>query len=73
MSIAKKYFEEQLENPEFKKHYSEEKKMLDIEYMFEELKQDIIDQKPTKVLLSEVENLKKVIINIGLVLIIVCC
>ncbi len=63
MTIAEKYFEEQLKNPEFKLHYLNEKEKLDIEYMLEELKQDIIDKKPTNVLISEIENLKKILID----------
>jgi len=44
MTIAEKYFEQQLKNPEFKLHYLNEKEKLDIEYMLEELKQDIIHE-----------------------------
>ncbi len=65
MTIAKKCFERQLNNPEFKIHYLNEKEKLDIEYMLEELKQDIINKKPTNVLISEIENLKKILIKSG--------
>ena len=61
MTIAKNYFEKQLKNQEFRDHYQKEKRALDIEYLLEELRQDIIDQKPISVLLSEVEDLKKMI------------
>jgi len=61
MTIAKSYFEEQLNNQEFRNHYQKEKQALDVEYLLEELKQDIINQKPINILLSEVEELKKMI------------
>jgi polyhydroxyalkanoate synthesis regulator phasin len=63
MTIAKSYFEEQFKNQEFRNHYLKEKQALDIEYLLEEIKQDIIKQKPISVLLSEVEDLKKMITN----------
>ena len=63
MTIAENYFEQQLKNPEFKLNYLTEKEKLDIEYMLEELKQDIINRKPTKVLISEIDNLKKALIE----------
>jgi phage terminase Nu1 subunit (DNA packaging protein) len=65
MTIAKEYFEQQLKNSEFKLHYLNEKEKLDIEYMLEELKKDIINKKPTNVLISEIENLEKILIKSG--------
>ncbi|MFQ5686171.1 MAG: hypothetical protein ACE5GV_05870 [Candidatus Scalindua sp.] len=47
MTIAEEYFEQQLKNPEFRLHYINKKEKLDIEYMLEELKQSIINKKPT--------------------------
>ena len=64
MTIAKNYFEEQFKNKEFRNHYIKEKQVLDIEYLLEELRQDIINQKPKNILLSEVENIKKFLSNI---------
>ena len=64
MTIAKNYFDAQLKNEEFIKHYQKEKQSLDIEYLLEELRQDIINQKPKNILLSEVENIKKFLSNI---------
>lgn len=61
MTIAKNYFEKQLKDQEFRDYYKKEKQALDIEYLLEELKQDIINQKPISVLLSEVEDIKKMI------------
>lgn len=61
MTVAKNYFEKQSKSEEFRSHYQKEKQALDIEYILEELRQDIINQKPISVLLSEVEDLKKMI------------
>ena len=45
MSIAEKYFKEQMKFGEFRRSYLEEKSKLDIEYRLEELKRDIQGRK----------------------------
>jgi hypothetical protein len=45
MSIAEKYFKEQMKSDEFRRSYLEEKTKLDIEYRLEELKRDIQGRK----------------------------
>jgi hypothetical protein len=59
MTTAKKYFNQQLKNPEFRKYYIEEKEKLDMEYSFEKLKNDIIEQKPTKDIISSIDKIKR--------------
>jgi len=41
MSTAKEYLKKQMQNPEFKQSFLNEKARLDIEYQLEELKRDI--------------------------------
>ncbi|MGD0236505.1 MAG: hypothetical protein ABSC55_18445 [Syntrophorhabdales bacterium] len=59
MSIAEKYFKEQMNSDEFKRAYLEEKTRLDIEYRLEELKRDIRTRKSRDELIEKVENLEK--------------
>ena len=46
MNIAREYFKKQWKNESFRHSYLEEKVKLDIEYHLEELKRDILSQKP---------------------------
>jgi hypothetical protein len=53
MSIAEKYFKEQMKSGEFRRAYLEEKPKLDIEYRLEELKRDIQKRKSTDELIGK--------------------
>ncbi|HEC67460.1 MAG TPA: hypothetical protein ENI35_01380 [Candidatus Desulfofervidus auxilii] len=64
MNIAKKYFEEQFTNEDFKKAYLEEKIKLDIEYQLEELKKDILSNKTTQELIKKVDSIKEYLMSI---------
>ncbi|SLM29910.1 hypothetical protein MTBBW1_2020005 [Desulfamplus magnetovallimortis] len=59
MNTAQKYFQQQLNNSEFKHSYLEEKTKLDIEYQLEELKRDIQAVKPVDELIKKIENIEK--------------
>ncbi|MBU1486797.1 DUF4403 family protein [bacterium] len=59
MSIAKKFFQQQLANNEFKYSYLEEKAKLDIEYQLEELKKDIQSRKSTDELIKKVDSIEQ--------------
>jgi hypothetical protein len=61
MTKAKKYLNQQLKNPEFKKSYLREKSKLDIEYGMEKLKKDVIEKKSIKEIVSEIDKIKKII------------
>jgi polyhydroxyalkanoate synthesis regulator phasin len=63
MSIAEKYFKEQMNSDEFKRAYLEEKTRLDIEYRLEELKRDIRTRKSRDELIEKVENLEKFVMG----------
>ena len=63
MSIAEKYFKEQMKSEEFKRAYLEEKTRLDIEYRLEELKRDIRTRKSRDELIEKVENLEKFVMG----------
>jgi hypothetical protein len=65
MDEAKKYFETQLSNPEFRKHFIEEKIRLDIEYELDELEHDIIEDKSPDTLLTKIKHIKK-LLNIAM-------
>jgi hypothetical protein len=65
MDEAKKYFETQLNNPEFRKHFIEEKIRLDIEYELDELEHDIIEDKSPDTLLTKIKHIKK-LLNIAM-------
>ena len=64
MNIAKKYFEEQFTNEDFKRVYLEEKIKLDIEYQLEELKKDILSNKTTQELIKKVDSIKEYLMSI---------
>ena len=64
MNIAKKYFEEQFTNEDFKRVYLEEKIKLDIEYQLEELKKDILSNKTTQELIKKVDSIKEYLLSI---------
>jgi polyhydroxyalkanoate synthesis regulator phasin len=63
MSIAEKYFKEQMNSDEFKRAYLDEKTRLDIEYRLEELKRDIRTRKSRDELIEKVENLEKFVMG----------
>ena len=64
MNIAKKYFEEQFTNEDFKRAYPDEKIKLDIEYQLEELKKDILSNKTTQELIKKVDSIKEYLMSI---------
>jgi hypothetical protein len=64
MSIAEKYFKEQMKSGEFRRAYLEEKTRLDIEYRLEELKRDIQKRKSTDELIEKVEDLEKFVMGV---------
>ena len=64
MNIAKRYFQEQLNNEEFRQSYLEEKTKLDIEYQLEELKQDIKSSKPVNELLKKIDFIEKYVLSL---------
>ena len=64
MTIAEKYFNEQLKSDEFRKAYLEEKTKLDIEYRLEELKKDIKGRKSPDELIEKVEDLEKFVMRV---------
>ena len=64
MSIAEKYFTEQMKSGEFRRSYLEEKTKLDIEYRLEELKRDIKGRKSPAELIEKVEDLEKFVMGV---------
>ena len=64
MSIAEKYFREQLKSDEFRRAYLEEKTRLDIEYRLDELKRDIRGHKSPDELIEKVEDLEKFVMGV---------
>lgn len=64
MSIAKKYFQKQLANEEFRHSYLEEKVKLNIEYQLEELKKDIQTHKPVKELIKKVDSIEQYVMSV---------
>jgi hypothetical protein len=64
MSIAEKYFKEQMKSGEFRQAYLEEKTRLDIEYRLEELKRDIQKRKSTSEVIEKVEDLEKFVMGV---------
>ena len=54
MSIAKEYLKQQMQNPEFKQSFLNEKARLDIEYQLEELKRDVAVCKPVNELIGKI-------------------
>lgn len=59
MSIAKEYLKQQMQNPEFKQSFLNEKARLDIEYQLEELKRDIAVCKPTNELIGKIDEIER--------------
>jgi hypothetical protein len=64
MSIAEKYFKEQMKSDEFRRSYLEEKTKLDIEYRLEELKRDILGRKSPDELIEKVEDIEKFVMGV---------
>ena len=64
MSIAEKYFKEQMKSDEFKRAYLEERTRLDIEYRLEELKRDIKGSKSADELIEKVEDIEKFVMGV---------
>jgi hypothetical protein len=64
MSIAEKYFKEQMKSEEFGRAYLEEKTRLDIEYRLKELKRDIQKRKSPDELIEKVEDLEKFVMGV---------
>ena len=64
MSIAEKYFNEQMKSDEFRRAYLEEKTKLDIEYRLEELKRDIQGRKSPDELIEKVEDIEKFVMGV---------
>lgn len=63
MSIAERYFKEQMKSDEFKRSYLQEKTKLDIEYRLEELKKDIRTRKSPDELIEKVEDLERFVMG----------
>jgi len=61
MSVAKEYLEQQMQNPEFKQSFLNEKARLDIEYKLEELKRDIAVCKPADELIGKIDQIEHII------------
>ena len=59
MSIAKEYLWQQMQNPEFKQSFLNEKARLDIEYHLEELKRDIAVCKPVNELIGKIDQIER--------------
>jgi hypothetical protein len=64
MSIAAKYFKEQMKSEECRRSYLEEKTKLDIEYRLEELRKDIKGRKSPDELIEKVEDLEKFVMRV---------
>ncbi len=64
MSIAEKYFKDQMKSDEFGRAYLEEKTKLDIEYRLEELKRDIQGRKSPDELIEKVEDIEKFVMGV---------
>jgi polyhydroxyalkanoate synthesis regulator phasin len=59
MSSAKEYLKQQMQHPEFKQNFLNEKARLDIEYQLEELKRDIAVCKPVNELIGKIDQLER--------------
>jgi hypothetical protein len=59
MNSAEKYFEEQMQDTEFRKAFNEEKSRLDIVFLLDELTEKIKMEKPTNELLKGVRKIKR--------------
>jgi hypothetical protein len=58
MSIAKEYLKQQMQNPEFKQSFLNEKARFDIEYQLEELKRDIAVCKSANELIGKIDQIE---------------
>ena len=58
MSIAEEYLNKQMQNPDFKQSFLNEKARLDIEYQLEELKRDIAVRKPASELIGKIDKIE---------------
>jgi hypothetical protein len=58
MNNAAKYFQKQMENEEFRNSYFAEKIKLDLEFLIDELVDNINSEKPKTQLLSHVKKIK---------------
>ena len=58
MNNATKYFQKQMENEEFRNSYFAEKIKLDLEFLIDELADNINSEKPKTQLLSYVKKIK---------------
>jgi hypothetical protein len=61
MSIAKEYLNKQMQDPEFKQSFLNEKARLDIEYKLEELKRDIAVCKPATELIGKIDLIERLV------------
>jgi hypothetical protein len=59
MSVAKDYLKQQMQNPEFRQSFLNEKARLDIEYQLEELKRDIAVCKPANELIGKIDLIER--------------
>jgi len=59
MNIAKKYLQQQMNNPEFRQNFLNEKTRLDIEYQLEELKRDIAVCRPANELIGKIDQIER--------------
>ena len=59
MSTAKEYLKQQMQNPEFRQSFLNEKARLDIEYQLEELKRDIAVCKPANELIGKIDMIER--------------
>ncbi|HPI21493.1 MAG TPA: hypothetical protein PKY56_14105 [Candidatus Kapabacteria bacterium] len=63
MNNARKYIDEQMKNDKFRGAYYEEKKKLDIEFLLDELKQNIQTNQSKSELLEGVRKIENALIN----------
>lgn len=63
MSIARKYFREQLSSEEFRRSFLEEKTKLDLEYKLEELKKDIKSRKSREELIKKIDSIEQYVMS----------
>ncbi len=59
MNSAQQYVQQQLEHPEFRHAYFEEKAKLDIEYQLEELKQAIRTNTSVEELIRKIDSIEQ--------------
>ena len=64
MNNAKRYFQNQLDNPRFRQSYLEEKVKLDIEYFLEDLKLDIKECKSGEEIIEKINRIEKYIMSV---------